>query len=486
MDDASKTPAGACFSARNASIAAFFDKHAADRHVWRKKSRFYHEADLAYTRFLIPEGCDVLEVGCADGQMLAGLKPRRGVGVDFSAAMIAEARKLHPELEFHHMDAENPGALASLGGPFDVILCSDTVGYLDDVAGFFAKLKPLMKPETRVVVSYYSRLWEPVLRLATKFGWRMPTPPLSWLSTADIEAMMGLGDLEFIRREWRQLIPRRLAGLGYLINRFIAPLPGIRRLCLRNYIVGRPAPAPAQPAPSASILIPCRNERGNIENAVRRLPRFGSRQQIVFIEGNSKDGTYEECLRVRDAYPDREILVLKQEGKGKGDAMRKGFANANGDIVMILDADLTVPPETMGHFYGVLASRRGEFVNGTRLIYPREDEAMRGLNYVANRAFAQIFSYLLNQRLTDTLCGTKAMWRTDYQRLADNRKYFGDFDPFGDFDMLLGASKMNLKIVELPVRYAARTYGETQISRFRDGWLLVRMSVFAWMKLKAW
>jgi SAM-dependent methyltransferase len=488
MDDASNPPAAPYFSTRNASIAAAFDALAGERDAWREKNSFYHDGDLAYARFLIPEGLDVLEVGCGDGAMLAGLKPRRGVGVDISAKMIASAKARHPAIEFHQLDAELPGALATLGGPFDVILCSDTVGYLEDVAGFFAKLKPLLKPDSRVIVAYYSRMWEPMLRMATKFGWRMPTPPLSWLSTADIEAMMALGDLEFIRREWRQLLPRRLGGLGTLINRYIAPLPAIRRLCLRNYIVGRPAPEvrPEDAKPSASVLVPCRNERGNIENAVRRLPKFGSRQQIVFIEGHSSDGTFEECERVRDAYPDRDILVLRQTGKGKGDAMRLGFAKATGDIVMILDADLTVPPETMGKFYDLLAERRGEFVNGTRLIYPREEEAMRGLNYIANRAFAKIFSYLLNQRLTDTLCGTKAMWRTDYERLAANRKYFGDFDPFGDFDMLLGASKMNLKIIELPVRYHARRYGETQIARFRDGWLLVRMSVFAWLKLKAW
>jgi SAM-dependent methyltransferase len=471
---------------RGAQIAAHFDALADQRERWRAQNAYYYERDLAYLRFLVPPNQHVIEIGCGDGWLLSGLKPARGVGVDVSAKMIERARARHPSLEFHQRDAEAPGALEGLG-VFDVVLISDTVGYLEDIATFFQKLKPLLKPTTRVIVAYYSRLWEPALDLATWAGLRMPTPPLSWLSTADIMEMMAFGDLEPIYRDWRLLAPRSLLGLGALINRLLAPLPGLRRLCLRNYVVARPAAKGEMPtpAPSCSVLVPCRNERGNVENAVRRLPRFAPNIEIIFIEGHSKDATYEECLRVQDAYPDRNIKVLKQTGRGKGDAMRLGYAAATGDIVLILDCDLTVRPEDMGKFYDLLATRRGEFVNGTRLVYPRQEAAMRGLNYLGNRFFAGLFSYLLNQRLTDTLCGTKAMWRADYERLAANRSYFGDFDPFGDFDLLLGASKLNLKIVELPVRYYAREYGEPQISRFRDGWLLLRMSAFAWRKLKA-
>lgn len=471
---------------RNAGVEQAYDALAKERRKWRARNPYYYERDLAHARFLIPEGLDVIEIGCGTGELLAGLKPKRGVGVDISAAMVAAANTAYPHLEFLKADAEAPGALEGLGA-FDVVVISDTIGVIEDVASFFQKLKPLLKPRTRVIVAYYSRLWEPVLQLATKFGLRMPTPPQSWLSTADIMSMMAYGDLEPIYRDWRILVPMRLMGLGSLVNRLLAPLPGVRRLCLRNYVVARPAPSAmsADKRPSCSVLIPCRNEKGNIENAVKRLPQFAPEQEIVFIEGHSSDGTYEECLRVQAAHADRKIKVLKQAGKGKGDAMKLGFSAASGDIALILDSDLTVRPEDMPKFYELLASGRGEFVNGTRLVYPREEGAMRGLNYMGNRFFASVFSWLLNQRLTDTLCGTKGMWRADYERLAAGRAYFGDFDPFGDFDMLLGASKMTLKIVELPVRYYAREYGEPQISRFRDGFILLRMSLLAWRKLKA-
>jgi glycosyltransferase involved in cell wall biosynthesis len=325
-----------------------------------------------------------------------------------------------------------------------------------------------------------------VLKLAEALHLRSKQPKINYIATADFLNLMDLADFEVIRQEQRQLLPRRWLGLGPFINRFIAPLPGIRQLCLRTYIVGRPVRQFPDRKFSASILIPCRNEKGNIENAILRMPRFGSAQEILFVEGNSSDGTFEECERVRDAYKDVwDIKVLKQDGKGKGDAVRKGFAAATNDVLMILDADLTMPPEELPKFYNVLSSGKGEFINGSRLVYPMENQAMQFLNYIANYLFARTFSFLLNQRYTDTLCGTKVLLRRDYEEISRNRAYFGDFDPFGDFDLIFGAARLNLKTAEVPIRYAARTYGETNISRFRHGLLLIRMVGFAFMKLKA-
>lgn len=471
------------------AVRDLFDSLAPEVDRWTARNEAFHKADRAYLRFLIPEGASVLEIGCGTGEALAALRPSRGVGIDLSAAMIERASARHPYLEFHVGDAENPEDLARIDGVFDVILVSDTLGFLDDCEEALRHLHRFATPLTRIVVSYRSHLWEPILAAAERLGQKMPQGQPTWLSTADTMTLLDLAGWQPVKREWRQLLPRRLFGLGPLINRWVAPLPGIRRLCLRHYVVARPKPpvpaaAPA-PAPSCTVLIPCRNERGNIAPAIARLPRFAPDLEVIFVEGHSRDGTYEECLRVRDSHPDIDIKVLRQPGKGKGDAVRAGFAAARGDILMILDADLTVPPETLPKFYRAAASGHGEFVNGTRLVYPMADHAMRFLNLLANRAFAQIFSFLLNQRLTDTLCGTKVLWRQDYARIQANRAYFGDFDPFGDFDLIFGAAKLNLKIVEVPIRYADRTYGETQISRFRHGALLARMVLFAWRKMKA-
>ena len=215
-----------------------------------------------------------------------------------------------------------------------------------------------------------------------------------------------------------------------------------------------------------------------------RTPIFGSRQEFIFVEGGSRDGTYEEVERVMKKYPGKDIKLFKQEGKGKGDAVRLGFGKASGDILMILDADLTVAPEELSKFYEAMRQNRAEFINGSRLVYPMEKVAMRFLNLVANKLFGVFFSWLLGQRFKDTLCGTKVIFKHDYEELAANRSYFGDFDPFGDFDLIFGATKLNLKIIELPIRYKERQYGTTQIQRFRHGLLLFRMCFFAMKKIK--
>jgi glycosyltransferase involved in cell wall biosynthesis len=233
-----------------------------------------------------------------------------------------------------------------------------------------------------------------------------------------------------------------------------------------------------------SVVIPARNEAGNIEAAVRRIPQMGAGTELIFVEGHSRDATWGEIQRVARENPDLKIKILQQTGRGKGDAVRAGFAAATGDILMILDADLTMPPEELPKFYEILASGRAEFANGCRLVYPMEEHAMQFMNLCANKAFGLIFSWLLGQHVKDTLCGTKVLSRAHYERIAANRSYFGDFDPFGDFDLLFGAAKLNLKIADVPIRYRERTYGETNIQRWKHGWLLLRMVLFAARKLK--
>ncbi|MCW5774266.1 MAG: glycosyltransferase [Rhodospirillaceae bacterium] len=458
---------------------------AAKRDRWIRRNRYFFAEDHRYMRFLVPKGKRVLDLGSGTGDLLARLEPSEGVGVDFSPAMVARAREKYPQLRFVAADVERLGQSATPAGPFDAVVMSDTIGSLDDCLETLRGLHRFCRPETRLFIAYYSRAWEPLFRLGGALRLKQASLPQNWLSTRDITNLLQLADFEVIKREWRILVPYRLLGLGRLINRYVATLPLLRKLCLRNYIVARPRRRAAAEPLSATIVIPCRNERGNVEAAVRRLPRFGRAQEIIFVEGGSSDGTWEEIQRVIAAYPGLDIKAIKQTGKGKGDAVRAGFAAATGDILMILDADLTMPPEDLPKYYDALAEGKGEFINGSRLVYPMERQAMRFLNLLANHAFSALFTYLLNQRYTDTLCGTKALLRRDYLAIAANRDYFGDFDPFGDFDLIFGASKLNLKTAEIPIRYAAREYGETQISRFRHGWLLLRMVVFAFRKLKA-
>jgi len=458
---------------------------APERDDWAARHRYYYEEEWRYLRFLVPPGKRVLVLGCGNGHLLNALAPSFGVGVDFSSAKIERAKNAYPKLTFLCGDVENMNDALELQQAFDVIVMPDTVGSLDDCLAAFQSLHRYCKPETRLVVSYYTRLWDPLMLLYAKFASSRRFVRRNWLSSQDIANLLQLADFDVVTREWRMLSPFGLFGLGRLINRFVATLPLVRKLCLRNYLVARPYAKPTTVPLSATVVIPCRNERGNIEAAVQRIPRFCPDIEIIFVEGNSTDNTWDEVIRVQGAYSHLGIKAMKQAGKGKGDAVRKGFAEARGDVLMILDADLTMPPEDLPKYYNVIASGKGEFVNGSRLVYPMESQAMQFLNHLANHLFARMFSYLLNQRYTDTLCGTKVLLRRDYEEIARNRAYFGDFDPFGDFDLIFGAAKLNLKTAEVPIRYAAREYGETNISRFRHGLLLLRMVGFAFMKLKA-
>jgi SAM-dependent methyltransferase len=474
------------FNSRKAEILEHANRIAVERASWTERNKAFYADDQRFMQFVVPKGARVLDLGCGNGDLLAALEPSFGIGVDLSPNMVALARTRHPHLSFEIGDIEDPDVIAHLVGPFDYVILSDTVGMLDDVESALSHLHRVCGPDTRIIIAYHSHLWEPVLKLAERLGLRMPQPPTNYLVNTDFLNIIDLADFELIKSEYRQLVPRRGFGLGTLINRFIAPMPGIRTLCLRHYFVLRSLKAPRPADLTVSVIIPCRNERGNIEAAIKRMPRFGRALEIVYIEGNSTDGTYEECLRVQEAYRGvHDIKVLRQDGKGKGDAARKAMAQASNDVLMILDADLTMPPEALPKFYNAIVSGKAEMINGTRLVYPMEKEAMKPLNFLGNRFFARVFSYLVNQRFTDTLCGTKALSKRHYDAIARGRDYFGDFDPFGDFDLIFGAAKQNLKIIEIPIHYGARHYGETNISRFRDGWLLLRMVGFAFLKMKA-
>ena len=474
------------FSGRKAAILEHSEKYAATRETWREKSSFFHREDEIYLRFLIPKGARVLEIGCGTGDTLAALEPSYGVGIDISPAMIECAKSQHPGLTFHVGDAEDAGTYGKIEGTFDYIVVVDTIGSLEDCQAFFDLLHPLCTRETRLVIGYFSHLWYPALKLAEWAGLRMPHPPQNVLAPADVQALARLANFDPVKSEQRLLMPVSCLGIGRFVNRFISVLPGFRMFALRHYVVCRSLPRIDEDnLKSATVVVPARNERGNIEPAVQRIPQFCDDIEIIFIEGHSKDGTFEEMERVKAAYPQKDIKLMRQPGKGKADAVFTAYDVARGDVLMILDADLTMPPEQLPKFWNAIKSGQGEYINGSRLIYPLEDDAMRFLNLIANKTFSYLFSWLLNQRYTDTLCGTKVMRRSDYYRLRDGKAYFGDFDPFGDFDLIFGASKLNLKSVDMPIRYAARSYGETQISRFRHGFMLLRMVVFAFFKIKA-
>jgi SAM-dependent methyltransferase len=460
---------------------AYFDSVTDSRMRWRQKNSYYHRCILRYLQFVVPEDATVLDIGCFSGEQLAALKPGRGVGIDFGDKVIEIARSRFPHLEFHARDVDD----VAVDETFDYVVINNTIGYAQDLQTAFASIKKVCRVDTKVVLFYHNNLWRPFLKLAELLGLRMKWSDQHWVARQDIRNLLELNDFEIISQSEQILFPFNIPIVSTLFNRYLVHLPVLKHLALNHVFIAKPRGARRPPEEvTCSVIVPCRNEKGNIEAAVLRTPPMGAHTEIIFVEGHSSDGTLEECRRVKTAYKGQDIKVMVQQGKGKGDAVREGFAAASGDVLMILDADLTTPPEDMPKFFNAIVQGKGEFINGTRLVYKMEDEAMRFLNMIANKTFSIVLTYLLGQYLKDTLCGTKVLWKEDYAKIVANRSYFGDFDPFGDFDLLFGAAKLNLKIVEIPVQYKARTYGSTQISRFRHGWLLIKMTFFAMRKIK--
>ena len=441
-------------------------------------SRSYRQILAHYYNLLIPASAKVLEVGCGDGSLLALLNVKERVGVDLSEKQVERAQKSIPSGRFYVQAGEE----LELDDQFDYIIISDTLNLAVDVQQLLARLQKVSHPQTRLIVNFHNTLWRPIFSLATLFGWKQKEPDNNWLAGSDIRNLLDLSGWETIKNSSHILCPVRCFGVDIFFNRFLAPLSPWA--CLTLFYVARPRPDRQLQPLTTSVLIPARNEAGNIEEILQRTPPLGPETEFIFVEGNSTDNTWDEIQRVAEAYPEKNIKILQQPGRGKGDAVRAGFAIATGDILMILDADMTMPPEELPKFYEILATNSAEFANGVRLVYPMEEEAMRFFNLCANKTFSLLFSWLLGQPIKDTLCGTKVMLRTDYEKLAANRGYFGEFDPFGDFDLIFGANKMNLKFSDVPIRYAARTYGTTNIARWINGVLLLRMVVFAARKLK--
>jgi len=467
-------------------LKAYFNQASTNWLKYRKKRSYYWNSITRYINYFMLDSNSVLEIGCGAGDLLLDIKGSKKVGIDFSEKLIELAKTRSNDVEFKVMEAEN----ITLDEKFDVIILSNIIGYLQDIEHVFIKLNKLTHPRTRIIVTYYNKLWEPLIKFAEFIGVKRRSPIQNWLTNHDIKNLLYLSGFETYRDNKSMLIPFNIPLISWLFNKILSRIWFFNYFSLNRYVFARPfqkihTKNEMDTMFSTSVIIPARNESGNIENAIRRMPEFGKHLEIIFIEGNSTDDTWQTVQDMQRKYNHSfDIKIAQQAGKGKGDAVRNGFDMATGDIVMILDADLTVPPEELPKFYYALVSGKGEFINGSRLIYPMEKGAMRTLNTFGNKFFRWAFSWLLEQPVKDSLCGTKVMFKSDYEKLKLNRSFFGDFDPFGDFDLLFGSYKLNLKIIDLPIIYRERVYGETNISRFTHGFLLLRMVMYAARKIK--
>ena len=487
-------------------IRAHYDRLAGRRDDWYRRNRRYHGYIEGSLRRLIPPGQTVLELGCATGNLLAALRPAAGRGIDLSPAMVKISRQKYPHLAFDVQDAEqlegDPG--------FDVIIGSDLIGELLDITAMLERVQALCSAETRLILTFHNPALEGLLRLGQRARLTMPPARQNWIGPNDVIELLELSDFTVEYQHTGLALPALLPGFGAAADAVASTAPLFGYLNAVNIVVARPRrPRPPIWPLSCSVIVPCRNEVGNIEAAVRRIPAMGAHTEIVFVDGASSDGTaarIEEMRRrfagskdIRLIHQVEEVQVVDSRldaadapvtmlPRGKGDAVRKGFHAARGDVLMILDADLTVPPEDLPRFFNAVAAGKADFANGNRLLYPMEERAMKFVNYVGNKLFSSLFTWMLGQRIRDTLCGTKALRREAYERIRAGRAEFGDFDPFGDFDLLFGAARQGLRIIDVPVRYRRRRSGVSKVRVIRHGLLLLAMSAVAFraFKLPRW
>jgi len=450
----------------------------------RKKQNSFHKQIARLLRHHVRPGARVLEWGCGRGDLLNALEPKRGLGIDLSPKMIEQAqeRNQSDKLEFRVGDLQSQAP----DEKFDAILLDYLSGYLTDIQKAFANVYTSCHPRTRIYITSLNNVWKPFFWLGQKLGLVLKQPASNWLTTDDLVNLLELSNFEVVKKSSEQLFPFEIPLITPFFNRFVARLPLFRHLGVSLFIVARPVMKPQlQGQYSCSVILPARNESGHIKPALDRIPVLGQETELIIVEGNSTDDTWEVIQREVAAYSGPlTVSFMKQPGKGKWDAVQAGFEKARGDIIVIQDGDLTAPPEDLPKFYDAIISGRAEFANGSRLVYPMESEAMRALNFCGNKFFAIALSFVIDRPIKDSLCGTKMLLRDDYQRLIKRIEEFGEFDPYGDFNLIFGSALLDLAIRDIPVRYRDRAYGDTNISRFAGAALLMRMTWFGLRKLR--
>jgi hypothetical protein len=454
---------------------------AGERTTWIVRNRYYYEMIVAALRFIIEPGKRVLNVQCENGLLLDRVDPSYGVGTEITGEMVAEAER---QTGRHIFRVADPEALG-IDETFDYVLLNN-VNHITDVLLAFRGIANTCEAHTRLVIYTHNHLWRPLLRVGEWVGLRMPSLEQNWLSEADLKGLLTLAGFDWVRTYRTIMCPVRIPILSKVFNDFLCRMPGFQRLSMISILVARPRPTARRPEDvSVSIIVPCKDEEENVAAAVERIPDMGKSTEILFCDDKSTDGTRKEVERMKREHPRRNIRLIDGPGINKAMNVWAGFDAAEGDVLMILDADLTVMPEELPYFFDAIVSGTGEFINGVRLVYPIQKRAMRTFNLLGNKAFSAVFSLLLGQRVKDTLCGTKVLWRSDWSRIKPQIGSWGTTDRWGDFELLFGASKLNLRIVDLPVHYQERIFGATKMVRvFNNGINMLRMSIHAFFRLR--
>jgi hypothetical protein len=456
------------------SIKSYFERIAPVWDYWHARNRYYHRTIRRLVEGMVPPGSQVLELGAGTGDGLAALRPARGIGLNPAEGLTSRAREKHPELEFHTVEVDD--VRTSAGFQPDYVIMTNLLDYVYDVWDLLESLKASVSESTLLVITTSNPVWAPIIRLASRLGLRVPESPRNFITNRDIRSVLELQGYSVVEEGMALPVPMRIPLLGTLLNVIVPELPIVRYFSSIQYLVARPSTP--RPPLSCSVIVPCHNEEGNIEQCARRVPDMGTWTEVVFVDDGSTDGTREQVRRVMQDDP-RVRLITFDKNRGKANAVRAGFEAARGDVLVILDADMAVMPEELPKFLKPLQEGRADFINGTRLVYAMEGRAMKVSNFFGNKGFCYLVSWVLRQRVSDTLCGTKVMFKKDFMRMP-----IGGKERWGDFDLLFGASRLKLRILEIPVHYQERRAGASKMRAMFEVWFFLRSCLEGWRSLR--
>jgi len=455
-------------------IKDYFERVAPDWEQWQRKNPLYHSCLTHLIGGMIPPGSKVLELGSGVGDLLASLGPSSGMGLNFAQALTDRALQKHPQLEFHTVDVDSVILPRSFEPQY--VVMTNMLDYVYDVWDTMESLKPAIREQTLLIITTNNPLWAPLLRLASKLGLRFPESPRNFITNKDICSVLHLQGFDIVEDGFTLPVPKRIPVIGTLLNAVVPEVPILCFVSSVQYIAARPRVA--RPPLSCSVVIPCHNEAGNIQECLRRVPQMGSWTEIVVVDDGSTDETCEKVKEIM-VHDSRVRLIVLEKNQGKAGAVRAGFEAANGDVLMILDADMAVTPEELLKFLAPLQEGTADFVNGTRLVYPMQGKAMKVANFIGNKGFCFLASKVIRQRVSDTLCGTKVFLKRDYLRMP-----LGGVERWGDFDLLFGAARLKLRILEIPVHYTERRAGKSKMRVMVDGWYFLWACLSGWKMLR--
>ena len=462
-------------------IVVYYNEVSDKFDFYERFNAYFYRYRRKILRRIIPPHKKILDIGCGGGDNLANLTPSRGLGLDISSHMVHLAKSRHPELEFICKDIDT---YSPEEGDWEYLLAINLLLEVPDINLTLNRIHHIMSEETRLVILNHSANWEFLFRIYTFFQKWNKRINQNWLNRRDYENLFNNCGFQVIKKTKALLVPINIPILSNIINWLFHQIPFIRRFGLLDiYTLKKRIPRERLPDFSVSVIVPCKNESENIPAIIPRMPGMGRFTEIVFVDDLSTDDTHKCMQEQKEKFPDVPVKIVDGSGLGKGAACRKGFEAATGDILMILDADLTVPPEVLPDFFEIIQAGHAEFVNGSRQVYQLEEDSMRMANCIGNGFFAYLFSFLMGFRVNDTLCGTKVFFRKHYPLILESREFFATNDVWGDFDLLFAASRHNLMYTEHPVHYFPRTYGETKMGRrLHNAQIMFRNWYNAWVK----